>query len=61
MDFFLWSRAAVGQLIEQEYGIKLPVRSIGKYLARWGFTRHRPIKRVYELNPEAVQAWLQGE
>lgn len=36
MDFFLWSRAAVGQLIEQEYGIKLKVRSIGRYLARWG-------------------------
>ena len=34
MDFFLWSRAAVGQLIEQEYGIKLHVRSVGKYLKR---------------------------
>lgn len=36
VNFFLWSCAAVGQLIEQEYGIKLHVRSIGKYLARWG-------------------------
>ncbi len=36
MDFFLWSRAAVGLLIEQEYGIKLHVRSVGKYLKRWG-------------------------
>ena len=31
MDFSLWSRAAVGQLIEQEFDIKLQVRSIGKY------------------------------
>jgi len=61
IDFFLWSRAAVGQFIEQEYGIKLPVRSVGKYLARWGFTPQRPIKRAYEQNPAAVQAWLQGE
>lgn len=61
MDFFLWSRAAVGQLIEQEYGIKLQVRSVGKYLARWGFTPQKPIKRAYEQNPEAVQAWLEGE
>ena len=61
MDFFLWSRAAVGQLIEQEYGIKLHVRSVGKYLKRWGFTPQKPIKRAYEQNPEAVQAWLQGE
>ena len=61
MDFFLWSRAAVGHLIEQEYGIKLHVRSIGKYLERWGFTPQKPIKRAYEQSPEAVQAWLEGE
>jgi len=46
MDFFLWSRAAVGQLIEQEYGIKLHARSVGKYLKRWGFTPQMPIKRA---------------
>src|ERR1035437_5009754 len=61
MDFFLWSRAGVGQLIEQEYGFKLHVRSVGKYLTRWGFTPQKPIKRAYEQNPEAVQAWLEGE
>jgi transposase len=61
MDFSLWSRAAVGQLIEQEFGIKLQVRSIGKYLTRWGFTPQKPIKRAYEQNPAAVQAWLEGE
>ena len=56
MDFFLWSRVAVGQLIEQEYGVNLQVRIIGKYLARWSFTPQKPIKRAYEQNPEAVQA-----
>jgi transposase len=61
MDFFLWSRAAVGQLIEQEYGLKLQVRSVGKYLTRWGFTPQKPIKRAYEQSPEAVQAWIEGE
>lgn len=61
MDFSLWSRAAVGQLIEQECGIKLQVRSIGKYLTRWGFTPQKPIKRAYEQSPAAVQAWLEGE
>ena len=44
MDFSLWSRAAVGQLIDQELGIKLQVRSISKYLTRWGFTPQKPIK-----------------
>lgn len=37
------------------------MRSIGKYLTRWGFTSQKPIKRAYEQSPEAVQAWLEGE
>ena len=61
MDFFLWSRAAVGQLIEQEYGIQLHIRSVGKYLARWSLTPQKPIKRAYEQNPEAVKAWLEDQ
>ncbi len=58
MDFFLWSQAAVMQLIEQESGLKLGVRTVGKYLTRWGFTPQKPIKRAYEQRPEAVKAWL---
>lgn len=58
MDFALWNRAAVGQLIEQEFGLKLPVRSVGNYLSRWGFTPQKPIKRAYEQRPEAVKKWL---
>jgi transposase len=58
MDFALWNRAAVMQLIEREFGIKLSVRVVGKYLARWGFTPQKPIRRAYEQRPEAVQAWL---
>jgi hypothetical protein len=37
------------------------VRSVGKYLTRWGFTPQKPIKRAYEQSPAAVQAWLEGE
>lgn len=58
MEFALWSRAAVGQLIEREYGIKLQVRTVGKYLARWGFTPQKPIKKAYEQSPDAVRKWL---
>jgi transposase len=61
MDFCLWSRSAVMLLIEQECGIKLQVRTVGKYLARWGFTPQKPIKKAYEQRPEAVQAWLDEE
>lgn len=58
MEFALWNRAAVMQLIEREYSIKLSVRGVGNYLSRWGFTPQKPIKKAYEQRPEAVQAWL---
>lgn len=61
MVFALWNRAAVKQLVEHEYGIQLPVRGVGNYLKRWGFTPQKPIKKAYEQNPEAVKAWLNND
>ena len=58
MEFALWTRAAVMLLVKQEFGIELPIRTMGEYLKRWGFTPQRPIKRAYEQRPEAVKQWL---
>ncbi len=58
MDFYLWSRGAVGELIRREYGIELGARTVGKLLKRWGFTPQKPIKKAYEQRPEAVRQWL---
>ena len=51
MEFALWSRAAVMQLIERECGVKLHVRSVGKYLARKIELFYLPSYSP-ELNPE---------
>jgi len=61
MEFALWNRAAVMQLIECECSIKLSVRGVGNYLRRWGFTPQKPIKKAYEQRPEAVKDWLDNE
>ena len=58
LAFALWTRRAVCELIEREYGIRLPVRTCGEYLARWGFTPQKPARRAYEQNPQAVAAWM---
>ena len=58
LDFALWTRAAVMLLIERECGIRIPVRSVGEYLKRWGFTPQKPLRRAYEQSPVAVQKWL---
>jgi transposase len=53
MEFALWSRAAVCALIERQFKVSLHLRSVGKYLSRWGFTPQKPIKRAYEQSPDA--------
>lgn len=58
MPYALWTRAAVAQLIGQRCGIRLPVRTMGLYLARWGFTPQKPMKKAYEQSPAAVKQWL---
>ena len=61
LPFALWTRKAVAQLLEIRFGLKLPVRTMGEYLKRWGFTPQKPIKKAYEQNPKKVQAWLKRE
>jgi transposase len=58
MPFALWTRQAVGDLIERRLGIKLSVWTVGRYLAKWGFTPQKPVRRAYERDPEAVEKWL---
>ena len=43
LDFALWTRTAVRLLITQEFGLDLPIRTVGEYLKRWGFTPQRPM------------------
>ena len=61
LPFALWSRAAVREVIRQHCGVVLAVRTVGKYLARWGFTAQKPLRRAYEQNPAAVRRWLRRD
>jgi hypothetical protein len=46
------------ELIKQESGIDMPIRTVGEYLKRWGIYIAEAVKRAYEQNPKAVQRWL---
>ena len=61
MPFVLWTRKAVKELIENEFDIILPVRTVGDYLSRWEFTPQKPRKKSYEQQPKAVQKWIDKE
>jgi transposase len=49
----------VQQLIEQMCQVQMPIRTVGEYLKRWGYTPQKPLKRAYEQDPEAVEEWLE--
>jgi len=61
LPFALWSRAAVRELVARRCGVRLAVRTMGTYLARWGFTAQKPIRRAYERDPAAARRWLRRD
>lgn len=54
----MWTRDSVKELIKMKFGIDMPIRTVGEYLSRWGFTVQRPAKREANQKPEQVEAWL---
>jgi transposase len=61
LPFYLWTREGVRELIQQRFGIDLSLTTVGRYLARWGFTPQKPVRRAFEKNPGAVRRWLAEE
>jgi transposase len=57
LDFGLWTRAIVAELIEQKFQIKLGLTAIGELLAKLGLTPQKPLERAYQRDPEAVEKW----
>jgi len=55
--FYLWTRESIALLIEKRFEIKLSIWTVGRYLARWGFTPQKPLRRAYEQKPEQVKHW----
>jgi len=59
--FALWTRQAVQELMKMRLGITMPIRTVGEYLKRWGFTPQKPLKHAYEQRPAAVRKWLEED
>ena len=61
LDYELWTRKAVKELVEREFGVVLAINTMGDYLRKWGFTPQKPKKMAYEQCPKKVQKWLDEE
>ena len=61
LSYALWTRKAVTELIKNELGIDIAVRTMGDYLQKWGFSPQNPKKKAYEQKPAEVQEWLENQ
>ncbi|MBM3273411.1 IS630 family transposase [Candidatus Kaiserbacteria bacterium] len=58
LPFVLWTANAVRQLIQRTVKVRVSVRTVRRYLCRWGFTPQKPVRRAYERDDAAVRRWL---
>jgi transposase len=57
-DFGLWTRNIVAEMIGEKFGILLGLTAVGRLLASLNITPQKPLRRAYERDPQAVEAWL---
>lgn len=57
LDFGLWTRRVVADLIERKFAIRLGVTAVGELLAELGLTPQKPLQRAYQRDPEAIEKW----
>src|SRR3954452_25218036 len=51
----LWTRKDVRDLIRKRYGIDMPVRTVGEYLKRWGYTAKVPRRHAKDHSPTTAR------
>jgi hypothetical protein len=57
LDFGLWTRSVVADLIERKFGIRLGLTAVGELLAKLNLTPQKPLQRAYQRDPEAIERW----
>jgi transposase len=57
----LWTAARLGQLIREEFGVRLNPRYLGAWLRERGFTPQKPERAPRERDPAAIAAWLESD
>ena len=57
----MWTRNNIRQMIWEKYSIDIKLSTLGYYLARWGFTVQRPVKRAYKQDEKKIDVWLNSE
>jgi len=57
LDFGLWTRDLVRQIIATRFGVELSLPSVGRLLHKLGMSPQRPLHRAWQSDPQAVAEW----
>lgn len=57
LEFDLWTRERVRELIRRRFDVLLSAVSVGRLLRTLGLSPQRPLYRAYQQDPDAVQRW----
>lgn len=57
----LWTAVRLGQLIQEEFGVRLNPRYLSAWVRGRGFTPQKPQRVARERDPEAIAAWLEAD
>jgi transposase len=55
----MWTRENIRDLIKRWYKIDILPSTMGYYLARWGFSVQRPVKRAYKQDTQKIADWVE--
>lgn len=61
LEFALWTRELVRELIKQKFGVEFTLQWVGRLLHKLGLSPQRPLVRAYEQDPERVTRWKEEE
>jgi transposase len=59
LDFGLWTRNLVAELIHRKFGVRLARVTVGRILTKLGMSPQKPLYRAYQQDPEKVRVWKQ--
>lgn len=61
LDFGLWTRQIVAELIEREFKISVSLATVSNLLAELNITPQRPLYRAKERNEARINRWLKSD
>lgn len=61
LEFALWTRDLVRQVIAHRFGVDLSVGSVGRILRGLGMSPQRPLHRATQQDPDRVARWRTAE